>query len=139
MRKLLVGVLATGAFLVGAGTAVGTAGWHGMPELHSSGVDFLEGEYRFNPAGQNHGAFEWKGQLKDADPEDGHNVYMLVRVEGHDWVRYNGKQGKTVSLHHSNWDGAQRYTSHADIKACRNRGSLHPDNCSRTKSYPSGR
>ncbi|SES42525.1 hypothetical protein SAMN04487983_105250 [Streptomyces sp. yr375] len=138
MRKVWVGVLAAGAFLVGAGTAVGTVDWHGMPELNSSGVRFRGGEYRFNPAGQNHGAFEWKGKLKDADAEDGHNVYVLVRVEGHSWVRYNGKQGKTVHLHHSNWDGAQRYTNQADIRACRNRGSLHPDNCSVTKSYSNG-
>ncbi|MDX2676922.1 hypothetical protein [Streptomyces soliscabiei] len=110
-----------------------------MPNLHSSGVDFLKGQYRFNPAGRNHGAFEWQGDLKDSDPEDGHNVYMLVRVEGHGWVRYNGKQRKTVSLHQSNWDGAQRYTNNAKIKACRDRGSLHPDNCSFTESYSSGR
>ncbi|WP_327314920.1 hypothetical protein [Streptomyces sp. NBC_01235] len=139
MRKLLAGVLATGAFLVGAGTAVGAVGWQGIPAMHSSGVDFVEAKYRFNPAGHNHGAFEWKGDLKDSQPEDGHNVYMLVRVEGHGWVRYNGKQRKTVSLHHSNWDGAQRYTNTAEIKACRDRGSLHPDNCSRTKSFLSGR
>ncbi|MEH0578908.1 MULTISPECIES: hypothetical protein [Streptomyces] len=77
--------------------------------------------------------------MKDSDPEDGHNVYMLVRVEGHGWVRYNGKQRKTVALHQSNWNGAQRYTNNAEIKACRDRGSLHPDNCSHTKSLSSGR
>lgn len=139
MKKALAGVMAAAAFLMGAGTALGAADWRDMPTLSSSGVRFLEGKYRFNPAGQNHGAFEWKGGLKDANAQDGHNVYMLVRVESHGWVRYNGKQGKTVSLHHSNWDGAQRYTDDAEIKACRNRGSLHPDNCSHTKSYSSGR
>ncbi|OQR61389.1 hypothetical protein B6E66_25210 [Streptomyces maremycinicus] len=64
---------------------------------------------------------------------------MLVRVESHGWVRYNGKQRKTVALHHSNWDGAQRYINDAEIKACRDRGSLHPDNCSHTQGYSSGR
>ncbi|MFC4504853.1 MULTISPECIES: hypothetical protein [Streptomyces] len=128
-------MLAAAAFLGGAGTAVGEAAWRDLPVMNSSGVRFQEGEYRFNPPQQNHGAFEWKGELKDANPEDGHNVYMLVRVESHDWVRYNGKQRKTVTLHHSNWDGAQRYTDDAEIKACRDRGSLHPDNCSRSKKY----
>ncbi|MEV1065407.1 hypothetical protein [Streptomyces sp. NPDC050263] len=139
MKKVLAGVAAAAALLAGAGTALGAGDWHDMPVLKSGGVRFLEGEYRFNPAGRNHGAFEWKGQLKDADTEDGHNVYMLVRIEGHDWVRYDGKQRKTVSLHHSNWDGAQRYTDDAEIKACRDRGSLHPDNCSGSKRYSSGR
>ncbi|MFJ9018862.1 hypothetical protein ACIRPU_02565 [Streptomyces sp. NPDC102259] len=138
MKKALAGVMAA-AFLAGAGTALGAEGWRDMPNLHSSGVDFLGGEHRFNAAGENHGAFEWKGRLKDAAPEDGHNVYVLVRVESHGWVRYNGKQRKTVPLHHSNWDGAQRYTDDAEIKACRDRGSLHPDNCSHTKRYSSGR
>jgi hypothetical protein len=135
MRKVLAGVLAAGAFLMGAGTAVGAGGWPAIPLLKSGGVRFLEGEYRFNPADQNHGAFEWKGKLKDTDVQDGHNVYMQVRVEGHAWVRYSGQQGKTVSLHHSNWDGAQRYTTKAEIRACRDRGSLHPDNCSPTAKY----
>lgn len=139
MRSVLVGALATGAFLVGAGAAAGVTNWHDMPVLKSGGVRFLDGQYLFNPAGINHGAFEWKGDLADADTEDGHNVYMLVRVEGHGWVRYNGKQGRTVSLHHSNWDGAQRHTVNAEIKACRNRGSLHPDNCSFAKKYSSER
>lgn len=139
MKKVWAGVLAAAAFLSGAGTALGAVDWHDLPQMRSSGVRFLEGEYRFNPPGQNHGAFEWKGGLKDADWGDGHNVYVLVRVESHGWVRYNGKQRKTVSLHHSNWDGAQRYTDDAEIKACRDRGSLHPDNCSLTQEYSTRR
>jgi hypothetical protein len=139
MRKVLAGVLAAGAFLVGVGTAVGAEGWHYLPRQSARGVDFTDGSYRFHPAGQNHGAFEWKGVLRDADAHDGHNVYVQVRVEGHDWVRYDGKQGKAVALHHSNWDGAQRYTEHARIRACSNRGSLHPDNCSSTLNYTSRR
>ncbi|MDX3311150.1 hypothetical protein P1S61_19155 [Streptomyces sp. ME08-AFT2] len=131
-------MLAAGALLVGTGVAVGASGMRKMPVLNSGGVSFRDGEYRFNSAGENHGAFEWKGNLEDADPGDGHNVYMLVRVEGHGWVRYNGKQGTTVSMHHFNWDGAQRYTENAEIRACRNRGSLHPDNCSYTKKYSNG-
>jgi hypothetical protein len=98
-------------------------------------VQFAHGQYRFNEAAQNHGSFEWSGQLKDALPGDNNNVYMLVRVEGHDWVRYDGKQRQTVFLHHSNWDGAQQYTDDADLRACRDRGTLRPDNCSPTRHF----
>ncbi|MFE1296988.1 hypothetical protein [Streptomyces sp. NPDC058731] len=135
MKKAMAGVLAAGAFLLSAGTALGTPGWHGVSTIEGSGVRFHSGEYRFNPAHQNHGAFEWRGKLEDADKKDGHNVYMQVRIEGHGWVRYNGKQNTTVALHQSNWDGAQLYTSHAYMRACRDKGSLQPDNCSPTVHF----
>ncbi|MCQ9130569.1 hypothetical protein KMS84_07085 [Streptomyces sp. IBSBF 2807] len=125
--------VAAGLFCLGAGTALATQSGS-IEKLHSGGVEFLEGEFRFNPPGTNHGAFEWSGVLHDNAADDGHNVYMQVRVEGHGWVRYNGKQRHSVSMHHFNWDGAQRYTSSAKLRACRDRGSLHPDNCSKTKS-----
>lgn len=134
MKKAMAGVLAAGAFLLSAGTAAGTAGWHEVSTIEGSGVRF-HGEFRFNPPHQNHGAFEWQGKLEDADLKDGHNVYMQVRIEGHGWIRYNGKQNKTVSLHQSNWDGAQLYTSNAYMRACRDKGSLQPDNCSRTVHF----
>ncbi|MEV0978001.1 hypothetical protein [Streptomyces sp. NPDC049915] len=131
----MAGVLAAGVFLLGAGTAAATPGWHKLPLIKGAGVRFIDGEYRFNRPLQNHGAFEWQGKLEDADKQDGHNVYMLVRVEGHGWIRYNGKQNKTVSLHNSNWDGAQLYTHHAYMRACRDKGSLQPDNCSPTVHF----
>ncbi|PZT69527.1 hypothetical protein DN402_23500 [Streptomyces sp. SW4] len=124
-----MGAVAAGLFFGGAGAAV-AASWHELPQMHTTGVEFADGEYKFNPAGKNHGSFEWRGYLRDDAPRDGHNVYMQVKVEGHGWVRYNGKQRKTVHMHHSNWDGAQRYTEKAYIRACRDRGSLRPDNCS---------
>jgi hypothetical protein len=134
MKRAVVGLVAAGLILSGAGTAVAVWG-KPIPVLKSGGVEFSKGEYKFNPAGARHGSFEWKGDLTDSSKTDGHNVYMQVRVEGHDWARYYGKQGDTSSLHHDNWDGSQRYTSAAYIRACRDRGSLHPDNCSETKHY----
>ncbi|MFF5185034.1 hypothetical protein ACFY30_14825 [Streptomyces sp. NPDC000345] len=133
MKRALLGVVAAGLLVVGAGSAVADS-WHRMGSLNTAGASFLEGRYRFNPPQRNHGSFEWNGKLSDTR-SDGHNVYMLVRVESHPWVRYEGKQGKTVVLHHSNWDGAQRYTEDAEIRVCRNRGSLRPDNCSYTKKF----
>ncbi|WP_244188760.1 hypothetical protein [Streptomyces yokosukanensis] len=98
-------------------------------------MTFEEGRYRFNPVERNHGSFEWSGYLNDVDPNDDHNGYMQVRVEGHDWSRYYGKQRKRVFLHHSNWDGAQRYTEDAYVRVCLDRGTLRPDNCSGQLHY----
>ncbi|WP_308400727.1 hypothetical protein [Streptomyces sp. AS02] len=145
-RKLAVGVLATGLFLTGMGTAFAgadggssevqaRAAWKNIPKLTSGGVEFYSGQYKFEPSHTNHGAFHWKGNLKDASPNDGHNVYMQVKVEGYDWNRFNGKQKKTVWLDKLVWDGAALHTDDAWIRACRDRGSLRPDNCSATKAY----
>jgi hypothetical protein len=129
MKKVLVGAAAAVAFFAGMGTAAADA-WHKLPEMRPQGVWFYAGHYRFNPPEQNHGAFEWSGKLRDALPNDGHNVYMLARAEAHGWSRYNGKERRVVNMHHFTWSGAQRYTDDADIRACRDRGSLRPDNCS---------
>ncbi|MFJ2815007.1 MULTISPECIES: hypothetical protein [unclassified Streptomyces] len=134
MRKLAVGVLAGGLFALSAGTAM-AASWHSIPTLKTTGATFSKGQYIFRPSGQSHGAFEWKGNLKDVNPDDGDNVYMQVRVEGYGWSRYNGKQKKTVALHKLNWDGAALHTDDAYIRVCRDKGSLNPDNCSPTKHY----
>ncbi|AWE50861.1 hypothetical protein DC008_14795 [Streptomyces nigra] len=48
---------------MGAGTAF-AASWHTMPTLSTDGARFHHGQYKWWPAGQNHGAFEWKGQLQ---------------------------------------------------------------------------
>ncbi|MFD5582568.1 MULTISPECIES: hypothetical protein [unclassified Streptomyces] len=135
VKKMLVGWAVAGLFLTGAGVAFAD-GWGGSIEkLESGGVDFTGGHYKFNPAHTNHGAFEWEGFLNDANHGDGHNVYVQVSVEGHGWVRYNGKQKSRVKLHQSNWDGAQLYTIRAHLRACRDRGSLRPDNCSKTVDF----
>lgn len=60
---------------------------------------------------------------------------MQVRIEGYDWNRYNGTQKKSVPLDYVNRSGDELYTQDAYIRVCRDRGSLHPDNCSVTKHY----
>ncbi|MFE2530782.1 hypothetical protein [Streptomyces sp. NPDC059371] len=52
---------------MGAGTAF-AASWHDIPTLSTGGAKFHHGEYAWHPAGEDHGAFEWKGQLQDAGP-----------------------------------------------------------------------
>ncbi|MGW0843259.1 hypothetical protein ACWD26_24565 [Streptomyces sp. NPDC002787] len=135
MKKVWVGVAAAGLILGASVTAFAASVKGDIPLLHTAGVEFRGGEYKFNEPGTNHGAFEWWGRLKDKYPNDGHNVYVQVRVEGHGWARYYGKQRATVSMHHADWDGAQRYTDNAEIRVCRDRGSLRPDNCSPTQKY----
>ncbi|MEU1551487.1 hypothetical protein ABZ517_02030 [Streptomyces scabiei] len=132
--RALVGVVAAGLLLTG--TAVALEAQKGsIPKLETRGVEFAEGLYKFNPPGTNHGAFEWSGLLRDKDTADGHNVYVQVRVEGHGWARYYGKQRGALSMHHSDWSGAQQYTDDARMRACRDRGSLRPDNCSPTTHF----
>ncbi|MCK1821112.1 hypothetical protein MTQ10_16185 [Streptomyces sp. XM83C] len=138
MKRALVGVVTAGLLLSASGTALAAWGTRIEP-LESKGVAFTWGEYRFNPPQVNHGSFEWQGRLTDTDPNDRHNVYMMVRIEAHDWVRYYGKQKQKVWMHHSNWDGAQLYTHIVKIKACRDRGSLRPDNCSQELTYTNPR
>ncbi|MFJ4929691.1 hypothetical protein [Streptomyces sp. NPDC088736] len=129
MKTAMVGAVVAGAFLLGAGAATAQS-WYDLPVLKETGVSFTDGQYRFNPAGRHHGAFEWTGRLRDTSAGDGHNVYLRIRVEGHGWVRYYGKQRQTVRMHHFNWDGAQQYTDDAYVQACRDLGSARRDNCS---------
>ncbi|MDQ0683735.1 hypothetical protein QFZ56_002698 [Streptomyces achromogenes] len=134
MKRAVVGVLAVGLFLTGVGSAVADS-WRPIQDATTVGAVFEDAEYRFNPPERNHGSFEWRGSLRDDSDGDGHNVYLQVRVEGLAWARYNGKQRQSVRLHNANWVGAQRYISKAELRVCRNRGSLHPDNCSHIRKF----
>ncbi|GAB7108230.1 hypothetical protein JCM4814A_65440 [Streptomyces phaeofaciens JCM 4814] len=133
MKKVVLGVAALGLMFSAAVAAFASPQKADIPTLETDGVKFSAGKYEFNRPGVNHGAFEWKGRLTDALSEDRHNVYVEVKIHGHDWVRYYGKQGGSVRLHKSNWDGAQRYTGKARLRVCRDRGSLRPDNCAPVK------
>lgn len=134
MKQVWAAVATAGVFLAGAGTA-GAASWHDLKDMTVPGVRFHEGHYKFNAQGRNHGAFEWTGYLNDTSVRDHHNVYVEVRVEGHSPMRYYGKQGRTVSLHRFNWDGAQQYTDDAYLRACVDRGVAKWDLCSTEVHY----
>ncbi|WNI29917.1 hypothetical protein [Streptomyces sp. ITFR-6] len=142
-RTIAIGALTCALFAGGVGVAFAgasggteaTASWHKISTRKSSGVSFHSGSYKFEPKGANRGAFHWKGWLKDTNSGDGHNVYVQVRVEGYNWGRFNGKQKKSVWKDKLSYDGAALYTNDAWIRACRDRGSFHPDNCSPTKYY----
>ncbi|MGQ4358361.1 hypothetical protein [Streptomyces sp. SAS_272] len=135
VKRAVLGVASVGLVLSAAVAAFASPARGQIPVLEPQGVAFTEGHYVFNRPGVNHGAFEWWGQLEDAIATDRHNVYVEVKVHGHEWVRYYGKQRSSVRLHRSNWDGAQRYTGKVKLRVCRDRGSLRPDNCAPVQSF----
>lgn len=136
MKRAVLGLAALGLAFGGAVGAVAASPSKGnIPLLESPGVEFAGGQYKLNPPGVNHGAFEWRGRLSDAIATDRHNVYVEVKVQGRDWVRYYGKQRSSVQLHRSDWNGAQRYIGKAELRVCRDRGSLRPDNCAPLQTF----
>ncbi|MGW6568487.1 hypothetical protein [Streptomyces sp. NPDC054975] len=134
MRKLATVAVAAGLFLGGAGAAVADS-WKSLGQMLTLGAELQVPEYRWWPKGENHGGFNFRGRLKDLDPNDGHNVYVEAKVEGYSWNRFKGVQKKTVPLNKVVYDGAAQYTKDAEIRVCRDRGTLRPDNCTIPKSF----
>ncbi|MFF3605371.1 hypothetical protein [Streptomyces sp. NPDC002463] len=134
MRKLAAAVVAAGLFVGGMGVAVADS-WHEVPIFKTTGARFAEARYRWEPAEVQQGAFHIKGELRDIGVKDNHNVYLLVKVHGYGWNRFDGVQKKTVWIDKLIHDGASRYTNTADVRVCQNRGSMHPDNCSPTQHF----
>ncbi|MFC9384682.1 hypothetical protein [Streptomyces venezuelae] len=135
MRKLATAVVAAGLFFGGMGVAVADS-WHSLKDpLTTTGAHFEDVEYRWEPAGAKHGAFRFRGSLRDGNYADGHNTYVEARAHLYGWQRFNGVQRGTVQLEKIVYDGATRYTNSADMRVCRNRGSLRPDNCSAMRSF----
>ncbi|MEU6624655.1 hypothetical protein ABZ926_28310 [Streptomyces litmocidini] len=134
MRKLAAVAGAVGLFVGGVGVAAADS-WHQISAFKAKGARFEQAKYRWEPAGAQHGAFHIKGELRDMDINDNHNVYLQVRVHGYGWNRFDGVQKKSVWIDKLIHDGAARYTSDAYVRVCLNRGSLHPDGCSPTKYF----
>ncbi|GGQ47021.1 hypothetical protein [Streptomyces asoensis] len=136
MKRAALGLAAVGLMFGGTVAAVAYSPVQGKIEAATPlGAAFSGGKYKFNRPGINHGSFEWSGHLADTDANDRHNVYVEVKVHGHGWVRYYGKQRRSVWLHKSNWDGAQRYTGKVKLRVCRDRGALRPDNCAPEQNF----
>ncbi|MFI1810883.1 hypothetical protein ACH414_11185 [Streptomyces sp. NPDC020422] len=134
MRKWVSVAVAAGLFVGGVGGAMADS-WKVIPTRTTDGSKFREAKYRWEPKDSNHGGFHFKGDLVDSLPNDGHNVYLQVKVQGYGWSRFNGVQRKTVHLDQVVYDGAALYSTQAWIRTCRDRGSLRPDNCSPELSY----
>ncbi|MFE1266423.1 hypothetical protein [Streptomyces sp. NPDC058757] len=132
LRKSMTAAVVAGLFFGGAGVAVADS-WHGL-EMRSTGV-FFKGTYKWEPKFVHRGGFHVKGKLQDVSLDDGHNVYLRARVEAYDWTRVKGVQKRSVDVDHVFFDGAVLETGKAWIQACRDRGSLRPDNCSPARAF----
>ncbi|MEU2116494.1 hypothetical protein ABZ567_12780 [Streptomyces sp. NPDC016459] len=135
MRKFATAVVAAGLFFGGMGVAVADS-WHTLADpLTTGGAHFEKVKYRWEPAGVKHGGFRFKGALRDGDHNDGHNIYLEVRAHSYGWQRFKGIQKRTVNLEDAVHDGATRYTNSADMRVCRDRGALRPNNCSPIRAF----
>ncbi|MEV6198367.1 hypothetical protein AB0M64_00150 [Streptomyces sp. NPDC051771] len=132
LRKSITAAAVAGLFFGGAGVAAADS-WREL-EMRSAGV-FFQGDYKWERKFVHRGGFHVVGNLKDTDAGDGHNVYLRAKVEAYDWTRVKGVQKKTVHVDHVFFDGAMLETNQAKIQACRDRGSLRPDNCSKLREF----
>ncbi|MGA5068763.1 hypothetical protein ACPB9E_34160 [Streptomyces exfoliatus] len=134
MRKLATAVVAAGLFFGGMGVAVADS-WRSAEDIATTGAHFEEVKYRWEPAGAKRGAFRFKGLLRDGSHNDGHNVYLEVRPHDYGWQRFKGVQKRTVPLEGTVHDGATRYTNSAEMRVCRDRGALRPNNCTPARLF----
>lgn len=135
MRKFTAALATAGLFLGGAGVAVADS-WHSLKEpFTTTGAKFQSVEYKWESPGEKHGAFHFRGILRDTDERDGHNVYLQAKAHAYRWQRFDGAQKRSVSIEKTVYDGATLYTNTAEMRVCRNRGSLRPDNCSPTRTF----
>ncbi|MFI6419139.1 hypothetical protein ACIBG6_17315 [Streptomyces sp. NPDC050842] len=127
MRKLATAVVAAGLFFGGMGVAMADSE-HKLI-ITDPGVVFA-GTYQWQPTSKVPSGLHVKGELRDDDGDDGHNVYLRTRVEGYAWGRLTGTQRRNVKVDKVFVDGAVLKTKEVRLQVCRDRGSLRPDNCS---------
>ncbi|MDV9189957.1 hypothetical protein R6L23_17355 [Streptomyces sp. SR27] len=127
MRKLATAVVAAGLFFGGMGVAMADS----TKELvmTTPGVAF-KGTYQWQPTTKVPSGLHVKGELADTNKDDGHNVYLRVKVEDYPWGHLTGVQKKRVKVDKVYYDGAVLKTKKVRMHACLDRGSLRPDHCS---------
>ncbi|MFE0641097.1 hypothetical protein ACFW2Y_05720 [Streptomyces sp. NPDC058877] len=127
MRKLATATVAAGLFFGGVGVAAADSGRELV--MRAPGVAFV-GTYQWQPTTKVPSGLHVKGELRDESVNDGHNVYLRVRVEGYPWGHLSGTQKKHVKVDKVFYDGAVLKTKQVRIHACVDRGSFRPDYCS---------
>ncbi|MER5307115.1 hypothetical protein ABT034_04845 [Streptomyces sp. NPDC002773] len=127
MRKFATAVVAAGLFFGGMGVAVADSA-HDLV-MKTSGVAF-KGTYQWQPTTKIPSGLHVKGKLRDDNTNDGHNVYLRVKVEGYAWGKLKGVQRSTIKVDKVFSDGAVLKTKEVRMHACVDRGSLRPDHCS---------
>ncbi|MEX0172424.1 hypothetical protein MRBLMG1_005143 [Streptomyces sp. LMG1-1-1.1] len=127
MRKLATAVVAAGLFFGGMGVAVADSA-HDLV-MRTPGVGFV-GTYQWQPTTKIPSGLHVKGTLRDENNDDGHNVYLRIRVEGYAWGHLTGVQRRHIKVDKVFSDGAVLKTKQVRMHACIDRGSLRPDYCS---------
>ncbi len=133
MRKLATAVVAAGLFFGGMGVAVADSSTRQF-DMTTTGARFF-GKYQWQPKDRVPSGLHVDGVLRDDKGDDGHNVYLQVKVEGYAWGRHNGVQRKDTRVNEVYRDGAVLVTDEVRVKVCRDRGSLRPDNCSPSRVF----
>ncbi|MFF0275881.1 hypothetical protein [Streptomyces sp. NPDC004330] len=128
MKKFATAVVAAGLFFGGMGVAVADSSWRELV-METPGVAF-KGKYQWQPTTKVPSGLHVKGQLRDGNKNDGHNVYLRTKVEGYGWAHIKGSQGRSVTVDKVFADGAVLKTKEVRLHACIDRGSLRPDYCS---------
>ncbi|WP_435974929.1 hypothetical protein [Streptomyces sp. Qhu_M48] len=127
VRKFATAVVAAGLFFGGMGVAVAESA-HKLV-METPGVSFV-GTYAWQPTSKVPSGLHVKGKLRDASRNDGHNVYLRIKIEGYAWGHVKGVQRKNVKVDKVFYDGAVLKTKKVRMHACIDRGSLRPDYCS---------
>ncbi|GHJ92148.1 hypothetical protein SNE510_16670 [Streptomyces sp. NE5-10] len=132
LRKSMTAAIVTGLFFGGAGVAVADS-WHEL-NLTTSGASF-KGAWAWQSKKVVPSGLHVKGVLKDEKANDGHNVYLRLRVYSYPWGEIRGVQRKSVKVDKVLSDGAVLVTKEVRMHLCRDRGSLRPDNCTPLRLY----
>ncbi|MFF5710153.1 hypothetical protein [Streptomyces sp. NPDC012756] len=102
--------------------------------MRTTGVGFI-GTYQWQHPSKIPSGLHVKGSLRDENKNDGHNVYLRIKVEGYPWGEIRGVQKKQVKIDRVFSDGAVLKTNNVRMHACIDRGSLRPDYCSKERLY----
>ncbi|MFF5919652.1 hypothetical protein ACFY8C_15030 [Streptomyces flavochromogenes] len=132
MRKLATAVVAAGLFFGGMGVAVASSP-HKLV-MRTPGVAFV-GTYAWQPTTKVPSGLHVKGELRDENDGDGHNVYLRVKVEEYPWGDLKGVQRADMKVDKVFTDGAVLKTKEVRMQVCLDRGSLRPDYCSRERLF----
>ncbi|WP_190155273.1 hypothetical protein [Streptomyces litmocidini] len=132
MRKLAAAVVAAGLFAGGIGVAAADSE-HRLV-MKTQGAAFV-GTYQWDPANKVPSGLHVKGLLRDEVDNDGHNVYLRVKVEAYPWGEVRGVQRKDIRIDRVFSDGAVLKTKEIRMQVCLDRGSFRPDNCSRERLF----
>ncbi|MFE7514732.1 hypothetical protein ACFU8I_26415 [Streptomyces sp. NPDC057540] len=127
MRTLATTAVAAGLFFGGMGVAAADSP-HKLV-LKTPGAAFV-GTQQWERPNKIPSGLHVKGLLRDDADNDGHNVYLRVKVAGYPWGEVRGVQKKDIKIDRVFSDGAVLKTNEVRLQVCLDRGAFRPDSCS---------